>query len=260
MCTCSKHVSKTSNNDQNLESVNDNCSEIEKCPICTYHQHLSNLPSLPDMVFNKNLLRLEHKTGVAIEFNALDALKQVDETSDPLRVAIADDWQTARSGCPFVRKIAKPYDWTFTTPYKGTLKASENGEKSFIVNDTSDRIDVNKLKVREEILFYDEVPLFEDELADHGVSEYSVKLRIMPNIMFVLARFYLRIDNALARINDTRLYFESTNNYILREYTNREANLNSLANLKISTLINSNELSPYLSLIEHKYEKLLLPT
>lgn len=41
---------------------------------------------------------------------------------------------------------------------------------------TEERIDIEKLKAREHIMFYEEVLLFEDELHDHGVSTISVKI------------------------------------------------------------------------------------
>lgn len=241
------------------------CSSLSQpvlCPVCQYRNQLTQLTSLPDMVFYNNFLKLQHKDGATIEFNALDALKLVDETKDPLRVAVADEWESAREGCPWVKRVIKPFDWTFTTQYKGTLSGKCNNsnptqEQSFKVEDTDERINIDKLKVRDEILFYDDVPLFEDELADHGTAEYSVKVRVMPKCLFVLARYYLRIDNALARINDTRLYYERSSKYFLREFTNRESKLENL-NLTIATLTNPNELSQHLPTVFTKYEKLVM--
>ena len=69
-------------------------------------------------------------------------------------------------------------------------------------------IDTEKLKAREQIKFFEEVLLFEDELHDHGVSSLSVKIRVMPSSFFLLWWFFLRIDGVLIRMNDTRLYHE----------------------------------------------------
>ena len=41
---------------------------------------------------------------------------------------------------------------------------------------TGERIDYEKLKQPEKIYFYDEVILFEDELADNGTAVLSVKI------------------------------------------------------------------------------------
>ena len=83
-------------------------------------------------------------------------------------------------------QVIKPFDWTFSTDYKGTLK----GGSPF--NSTTESINVQKLKEREEILFFDELTFYEDELGDNGVSLYSAKVRVMPSCFFILLRFFLR--------------------------------------------------------------------
>lgn len=305
-CTCQQ--GKIANQEPAAE--NSSSTPREVCNICKYTQSLPQLYTMPDMLFNDNLLRLEHRTGVGIEFNALDALKLVEETKDPLQVAVADGWQSARADFPFAKSVVKPFDWTFTTDYRGSLvdaikhkrqqqysqtsvaqpsmscvnqslSSTKNNsiedtkelsnemskstclqthddQSSFKIEETDERIDVNKLKVREEILFYDDVTLYEDELADHGTAQYSVKVRVMPKSLFILARFYLRVDGVLARINDTRIYHELGKRYLLREYTNREAKLLSL-NLPVSTQVNPNELMHHLPIMHSCYEKLSLP-
>ena len=40
----------------------------------------------------------------------------------------------------------------------------------------------------------------------------------MSDSWFVLVRYYLRVDNVVVRIFDTRLYHEFGTNYILREF------------------------------------------
>ena len=54
------------------------------------------LPSLPEMVFGDNCLRIEHQAGFGLEFNALDALRLVDSERDLMKVACAEDWQKSR--------------------------------------------------------------------------------------------------------------------------------------------------------------------
>lgn len=44
------------------------------------------------------------------------------------------------------------------------------------VTKTTERINMEKLKAREHIMFFEEILLFEDELHDHGVSMISVKI------------------------------------------------------------------------------------
>ena len=67
----------------------------------------------------------------------------------------------------------KPYDWTYTpNNYRGTL----GGDRPLIVEETELKINYEKLKEQERILFFDEVILYEDELDDNGCSMLSSKL------------------------------------------------------------------------------------
>ena len=45
-----------------------------------------------------------------------------------------------------------------------------------ILEETTQRINMDKLKQREQILFYNDLTLFEDELHDNGVASCSVKI------------------------------------------------------------------------------------
>ena len=54
------------------------------------------LPSLPEMVFPGNSLRLEHENGCVLEFLTLEALKLVENTREPLKVPVAEDWSKSQ--------------------------------------------------------------------------------------------------------------------------------------------------------------------
>ena len=43
---------------------------------------------------------------------------------------------------------------------------------------TKERIDLEQLKVKEKIFFYEDVILYEDELADNGIAKLNVKMVI----------------------------------------------------------------------------------
>ncbi|XP_048458802.1 TIP41-like protein isoform X2 [Rhincodon typus] len=130
--------------------------------------------SLPEMLFGDNVLKVQHAGGFGISFNATDALRTVDNGHGTVKVACAEAWQESRADSEHSKEVVKPYDWTFTTDYKGTLLGDELKLK---VTPTTERIDLEKLKTREQIMYFEEVLLFEDELHDHGVSMLSVKVR-----------------------------------------------------------------------------------
>lgn len=121
------------------------------------------------MVFDKNQLTLTHASGARIEFNALDALKNVKNCQQQLQVACATAWKQSRQNEVKLDEI-KPYDWSFATDYQGTFNDKVRCE------DTDEKIDIFKLMRKERILFYHELTLFEDELHDHGIATCSVKI------------------------------------------------------------------------------------
>ena len=52
------------------------------------------------MIFAQNWLRIEHKDGYGLLFDALDALKMVDAERDLMKVAIAEEWKESRYVTP----------------------------------------------------------------------------------------------------------------------------------------------------------------
>lgn len=83
-------------------------------------------------------------------------------------------------------------------------------------------------------LILDEIILYEDELHDCGTTKFVVKVRVMENSFFILSRLFLRVDHVICRIIDHRFYYESSKDYILREYTLKQL---SLKNEETSILI-----------------------
>ncbi|GFY95006.1 TIP41-like family protein [Actinidia rufa] len=150
---------------------------------------------LPEMVFGDSSLALKHiNSGTKIHFNAFDALtgwKQ--EALPPVEVPAAAKWKFRSK--PFQQAILN-YDYTFTTPYCGneTREISEelgsdvtSDEDNCYLHweDCNEQIDMAALASKEPILFYDEVILYEDELADNGVSLLTVKV-----VKYGLSQFY----------------------------------------------------------------------
>lgn len=79
----------------------------------------------------------------------------------------------------------------------------------------------------------------------------------MPSSFFILLRFFLRVDNVMLRVNDTRLYHEFNTNYVLREFTNKECAFGDVQ-LPLNVFGNPNVLSPHMPERTAIYEKLIL--
>lgn len=174
----------------------------------------------PEMIFGDNYVLVEHPaTGWGISFNAFHALQRVDKTGkERLEVAYSKEWQQSREDTHDIKDVVKPFDWSYSTDYRGTLLA---GSPPF--QPTTTHIPVELLKQPDPILFFDEVMLYEDELADNGIAMLSCKIRVMPARMLLLCRFFMRLDNVMIRLRDTRVYIDFNNNEIIREYVAREA-------------------------------------
>ncbi|ODQ59587.1 hypothetical protein WICANDRAFT_19298, partial [Wickerhamomyces anomalus NRRL Y-366-8] len=193
-----------------------NSDEIDK------EQERLGIP-LPEMIFGNNKVEIKNKAkNFHISFNTPDALSLVDTTGENLlQVSYSKEWfSTRRTNTDDVKGIVKPFDWTYSTTYRGSLI-----EGSHDLKETLDlNIPLNKLKKPDPILFFDDMVLYEDELGDNGISVLSCKIRVMPERLLLLSRFFLRVDNVIFRVRDTRIYIEFNENLIIREYKEQEAN------------------------------------
>lgn len=197
----------------------------------------------PEMIFGDNYVAIEHeKSGWGINFNAFDALNLVDKTGQSmLQVAYSKEWQKSRcvESLPVkitifdrkahilvnhrekthegIKEVVKPFDWSYSTDYQGTLAPNARP-----FEETNKQIPIELLKRPDPILFFDDVVLYEDELADNGIAMLSCKIRVMPERLLLLSRFFMRLDNVLIRLRDTRVYVDFENREVIREYQAKE--------------------------------------
>lgn len=59
----------------------------------------------------------------------------------------------------------------------------------------------------------------------------------MPSGFFILLTYFLRVDGVLIRMNGTRFHYEKGNNFILKEYTSREAKFESIKHVNTNCSI-----------------------
>jgi type 2A phosphatase activator TIP41 len=123
----------------------------------------------PEMLFGNNRLELVTPHHQLIYFDAVEALKLVALT-DSVKVSIAEKWtERSKRNHGDITKVIKPYDWTYTTHYKGSVEKGEFGP-------TQQQIDTEKLLRKDPILFYNDVILYEDELGDNGCAFLNVRV------------------------------------------------------------------------------------
>ncbi|KAI1659538.1 TIP41-domain-containing protein [Daldinia decipiens] len=212
---------------------------------------------VPEMIFGDNLVSVRHvPSGWAVEFNARDALDAVDKTDrNMLQVAYAKSWSASREQTSAgIKDVVRPYDWSYSTTYRGSVvppssrapppplgpaaaeddsntgESKESSEQTaetardskFDFKPSKNPIPIELLKRRDPILFFDEVMLYESELDDNGISVLSVKLRVHERRMLLLARLFMRLDNVVVRVRDTRVYVDFAAEEVTREYTAKE--------------------------------------
>ena len=78
------------------------------------------------------------------------------------------------------------------------------------------------LSPENEIRYYEEVYLFEDELADRGTTKSYVRIRAMDDCFFVLLRSYVILDKVAVRILDTRVFHKFNTQEIIRDFMEKE--------------------------------------
>ncbi|PHH82452.1 hypothetical protein CDD82_5950 [Ophiocordyceps australis] len=233
---------------------------------------------LPEMIFGDNMVQIKHlPTGWALTFATPDALDAVDKTDrHVLKVAYARDWESSRldTATESVKQAVRPYDWSYSTTYTGTVTPGlQHGanrhnqiqpqpqQQTRLFRPTKLQIPLDLLKRRDPMLFFDEVVLYESELDDNGISVYSAKLRVHEHRMLLLCRLFMRLDNVLVRIRDTRVYIDFDAQHVIRDYMAKEAPFQDIKEALLQSgrlqddvtvaLRDPNILDPLLSVIEH---------
>ncbi|KAB8232347.1 hypothetical protein ETB97_011079 [Aspergillus alliaceus] len=217
----------------------------------------------PEMIFGDNIVTVKHEnSNWTITFNAFDALDRVDKTgASMLKVAYSKEWQRSREKThEGIKDVVKPFDWSYTTDYTGTVQSNS---RSF--EPTTKPIPLELLKRPDPILFFDEVILYEDELADNGITMLSCKIRVMPARLLLLSRFFLRLDNVLFRLRDTRVYVDFENLEVIREFQSKELEYEAVRQILATTrddvpavMRDPNRLSEILPLHEKRLERIVL--
>jgi len=190
----------------------------------------------PEMLFDSSLTLTHGPSGTTLRFVAEDALRSWMEADLPaVKVAAAATWNAShverfggRGGGGDddgwrATEASESYDWTFTTPYGGTV-TSTSGRDAPEWRPTARSIDRAMLTARDPILFYDELTLYESEFDDHGAAHLGLKIRVMPKCWYVLLRFWLRVDGVLIRLYETRFFCDvsAPDAVVVRETTRRE--------------------------------------
>lgn len=193
------------------------------------------------MVYNKNLALFRNKTnGFCFYINAKDAMKYINyeyrskhfhdyskasTTKDGgsinyipeiIKVKVAKQWQDKLSPTEAkIEDLKVTSDWTYTTPYKGSIThytnllesaqslfdkhIDNNPVQNYLISETPEKIPLERLTPENPIEFFSDVIFFEDELDDFGKVELRLRFRCMKDCAFGLLRCYLRYSKGFIK-------------------------------------------------------------
>ena len=152
------------------------------------------------------------------------------------------------------------YDWTYSTPFVGncvqvrvqggigstTTTTTNTSTMPTITPTTStpssswirlEQSGMNRSLLTDQsvpILYYDQIDLYEDDLHDNGYVHYHIKVRVMPQCIYVLARLFVRVDHVVLRTRDARWLVDFEQQHtIFRDITWRQVHWDELAKLSL---------------------------
>ena len=203
-------------------------------------QYKLYLNHLPEIFYGYNRLFLVNKSkNFAYEFNPIQMLSLTNNTIRQKLLKEKEIYYMPNQAKSQYSKIGDEQseeDWSFSSPYMGHITSIYKSDISHFYKDiNNDR----KLEIKdsdiifpetkiENILNYNQVHFFEDELGDIGLSEAKIGFGVMNDNFLGLMRCYLRVDNMLVRNIDTKIYHKFGSEYIIRNFTVREKNYDEL--------------------------------
>lgn len=192
---------------------------------------------LPEILFGNSILSVSHEvSNTTISFDARGALQSwadlhAEGRFEVIKVDSSQKWESRGFK-------TEEYDWTWRNEFVGAserkISEASEGDGWSLAQGTGG---VNSDLLRDTtapILFYTDVPLFEDFLHDHGVTQMNVKIRVMPSCWYLLLRHWLRIDGQLLQIAETRYFHEFGTSEVYRETTRRKASFDDLGSAGLS--------------------------
>jgi hypothetical protein len=191
----------------------------------------------PEITFLTANISLKHN-NTEIRFNATDALMEWADAHKYLDYALENndgkDTSKEYRGVQILQtKDAKMwseksnennttefyYDWTFATPYAGSIQTHMNINQEASNNTTpvhnrriwkshtQSPIPFHLLQdTSQPIILYDDISLFEDDLHDNGDVSLNIKIRVMPNCWYVLQRLFVRVDHVCLKVREVRMF------------------------------------------------------
>ena len=197
---------------------------------------------LPEIFYGFNRLFLINKSkNFCYEFNPLQMLSLANYTQRKKLLKEKEIYyipNQAKSQYSKTDDSKNEEDWSFSSPYMGHITSINNSPMSKYYPEIKETKVFKKEKTNlkypetkvENVLNYNQIHFFEDELGDIGFSEGKIGFGVMNECFLGLMRCYLRVDNMVVRNIDTKIYHKFGDNYIIRNFLVKEKTYDELAN------------------------------
>ena len=197
---------------------------------------------LPEIFYGFNRLFLINKTkNFCYEFNPLQMLSLANYTQRKKLLKEKEIYyipNQAKSQYSKTDDTKNEEDWSFSSPYMGHITSINISPMSKYYPEIKETKVFKKEKTHikypetkvENVLNYNQIHFFEDELGDIGFSEGKIGFGVMNECFLGLMRCYLRVDNMVVRNIDTKIYHKFGDNYIIRNFLVKEKTYDELAN------------------------------
>ena len=197
---------------------------------------------LPEIFYGFNRLFLINKSkNFCYEFNPLQMLSLANYTQRKKLLKEKEIYyipNQAKSQYSKTDDTKNEEDWSFSSPYMGHITSINISPMSKYYPEIKETKVFKKEKTNikypetkvENVLNYNQIHFFEDELGDIGFSEGKIGFGVMNECFLGLMRCYLRVDNMVVRNIDTKIYHKFGDNYIIRNFLVKEKTYDELAN------------------------------
>jgi len=197
---------------------------------------------LPEIFYGFNRLFLINKSkNFCYEFNPLQMLSLANYSQRKKLLKEKEIYyipNQAKSQYSKIDDTKNEEDWSFSSPYMGHITSINNSPMSKYYPEIKETKVFKKEKTNlkypetkvENVLNYNQIHFFEDELGDIGFSEGKIGFGVMNECFLGLMRCYLRVDNMVVRNIDTKIYHKFGDNYIIRNFLVKEKTYDELAN------------------------------
>lgn len=166
---------------------------------------------LPTMTFPETTLKIAFQDRQFFSFDCVDALNALRGKPAPFDIKVVHSNGQGKSF------NVLDYDWTyFAEDYEGSYHSTYT-----LLTNSCIPFDL-LADSSHEILHFNHLDFYEDEIGDGGCSKMDIRLRVMQWGWFVCLRLYLRVDWVISKIKEVRFCHQFGEDFVGKDVRLRQ--------------------------------------